>query len=351
MSKDSLRGLAAAVDFLESFGRHLHALEAAPSANTNSKRSTSETPESRANPGASRVSVLVDAGAESPRATICSPIAYVRSAGASAPASDTSELRCKPRTSRRLRNRTGRVQSDDDHRSASSGRAFRRGAGVPRAPVREPPRGEPGGEDLGRPGRPGTRPGSGPGAAREDGPRRVRSRGGGGLGERRRPHPGRVPGAVHLLFLPRGASRRGRGLRAGPRDRHPGTGQEGAGFRNDRAPRRPWQARRLLRPRRDRLQEREAGPRLQARLPGRIRNAGRRCARKCPGALRQGPAVWLRARPLHREGRRDAQGTGRDLHLGDAPEADPGSGGPIRHAPGDARRSGSETGDSHARTT
>jgi uncharacterized protein YjgD (DUF1641 family) len=27
MSKDSLRGLAAAVDFLESFGRHLHALE------------------------------------------------------------------------------------------------------------------------------------------------------------------------------------------------------------------------------------------------------------------------------------------------------------------------------------
>jgi uncharacterized protein YjgD (DUF1641 family) len=28
MSKDSLRGLAAAVDFLESFGRHLHALEA-----------------------------------------------------------------------------------------------------------------------------------------------------------------------------------------------------------------------------------------------------------------------------------------------------------------------------------
>jgi uncharacterized protein YjgD (DUF1641 family) len=29
MSKDSLRGLVAAVDFLESFGRHLHALEAA----------------------------------------------------------------------------------------------------------------------------------------------------------------------------------------------------------------------------------------------------------------------------------------------------------------------------------
>src|ERR1700737_2877337 len=28
MSKDSLRGLAAAVDFLQSFGRHLHALEA-----------------------------------------------------------------------------------------------------------------------------------------------------------------------------------------------------------------------------------------------------------------------------------------------------------------------------------
>jgi uncharacterized protein YjgD (DUF1641 family) len=28
LSKDSLRGLAAAVDFLESFGRHLHALEA-----------------------------------------------------------------------------------------------------------------------------------------------------------------------------------------------------------------------------------------------------------------------------------------------------------------------------------
>ena len=28
MSKDSLRGLAAAVDFLESFGRHLHVLEA-----------------------------------------------------------------------------------------------------------------------------------------------------------------------------------------------------------------------------------------------------------------------------------------------------------------------------------
>jgi uncharacterized protein YjgD (DUF1641 family) len=28
MSKDSLRGLAAGVDFLESFGRHLHALEA-----------------------------------------------------------------------------------------------------------------------------------------------------------------------------------------------------------------------------------------------------------------------------------------------------------------------------------
>ena len=29
-SKDSLRGMAAAVDFLEAFGRHLHALEAAP---------------------------------------------------------------------------------------------------------------------------------------------------------------------------------------------------------------------------------------------------------------------------------------------------------------------------------
>jgi uncharacterized protein YjgD (DUF1641 family) len=29
LSKDSLRGLTAAVDFLESFGRHLHALEAA----------------------------------------------------------------------------------------------------------------------------------------------------------------------------------------------------------------------------------------------------------------------------------------------------------------------------------
>ena len=28
LSKDSLRGLAAGVDFLESFGRHLHALEA-----------------------------------------------------------------------------------------------------------------------------------------------------------------------------------------------------------------------------------------------------------------------------------------------------------------------------------
>jgi uncharacterized protein YjgD (DUF1641 family) len=31
MSKDSLRGLVAAVDFLESFGRHLHALEASAS--------------------------------------------------------------------------------------------------------------------------------------------------------------------------------------------------------------------------------------------------------------------------------------------------------------------------------
>ena len=41
MSKDSLRGLAAAVDFLESFGRHLHALEANQSAKTNDKRSTS----------------------------------------------------------------------------------------------------------------------------------------------------------------------------------------------------------------------------------------------------------------------------------------------------------------------
>lgn len=29
-SKDSLRGMAAAVDFLEAFGRHLHSLEAAP---------------------------------------------------------------------------------------------------------------------------------------------------------------------------------------------------------------------------------------------------------------------------------------------------------------------------------
>jgi uncharacterized protein YjgD (DUF1641 family) len=33
-NKDSLRGLAAAVDFLESFGRHLHALEAASSDRT-----------------------------------------------------------------------------------------------------------------------------------------------------------------------------------------------------------------------------------------------------------------------------------------------------------------------------
>jgi uncharacterized protein YjgD (DUF1641 family) len=31
LSKDSLRGLAAAIDFLESFGRHLHALETADS--------------------------------------------------------------------------------------------------------------------------------------------------------------------------------------------------------------------------------------------------------------------------------------------------------------------------------
>ena len=38
MSKDSLRGLAAAVDFLQSFGRHLHALEGAGRAN--STRST-----------------------------------------------------------------------------------------------------------------------------------------------------------------------------------------------------------------------------------------------------------------------------------------------------------------------
>jgi uncharacterized protein YjgD (DUF1641 family) len=30
LSKDSLRGLSAAIDFLESFGRHLHTLEAAP---------------------------------------------------------------------------------------------------------------------------------------------------------------------------------------------------------------------------------------------------------------------------------------------------------------------------------
>ena len=33
LSKDSLRGLAAAVDFIESFGRHLHALEAAAERN------------------------------------------------------------------------------------------------------------------------------------------------------------------------------------------------------------------------------------------------------------------------------------------------------------------------------
>ena len=102
----------------------------------------------------------------------------------------------------------------------------------------------------------------------------------------------------------------------------------------------------LYRPRRDRVQEREAGPRLHARLPGRIRNAGRRCARKCPGALRQCPAVGLRARPLHREGRRDAQGTSRDLHLADAIEADPGSG-HSGHAPSDARRSGSEASAFH----
>jgi uncharacterized protein YjgD (DUF1641 family) len=38
LSKDSLRGLAAAVDFLESFGRHLHSLEASTSATTPTHR-------------------------------------------------------------------------------------------------------------------------------------------------------------------------------------------------------------------------------------------------------------------------------------------------------------------------
>jgi hypothetical protein len=45
----------------------------------------------------------------------------------------------------------------------------------------------------------------------------------------------------------------------------------------------------------------------------------------------QSSAVGLRARPIPREGRRDARGSCRDLHLRDAAEADPGPG------PGDAR--------------
>jgi uncharacterized protein YjgD (DUF1641 family) len=36
VSKDSLRGLAAAIDFLESFGRHLHTLEASGTTNNDS---------------------------------------------------------------------------------------------------------------------------------------------------------------------------------------------------------------------------------------------------------------------------------------------------------------------------
>jgi uncharacterized protein YjgD (DUF1641 family) len=41
ISKDSLRGLAAAVDFLESFGRHLHMLEASARAEPQPKASSS----------------------------------------------------------------------------------------------------------------------------------------------------------------------------------------------------------------------------------------------------------------------------------------------------------------------
>ena len=55
--------------------------------------------------------------------------------------------------------------------------------------------------------------------------------------------------------------------------------------------------------------------------------------RKCPGALRQSSAVGLRARPLPCEGRQDARGSCRDLHLGDAAEADPHPVGPVRSRP------------------
>jgi hypothetical protein len=65
---------------------------------------------------------------------------------------------------------------------------------------------------------------------------------------------------------------------------------------------------------------------------------GCRCTRKCPRALRQSSSVGLRARPIPREGRRDARGSCRDLHLRDAAEADPSPG------PGDARRTGSAAG-------
>lgn len=66
-----------------------------------------------------------------------------------------------------------------------------------------------------------------------------------GWGGHRRPHRRCVPGAVHLPSLPRGAPRRRRGLRLGPPDRHPGTGQARAGFRDGRHPRRPREALRL----------------------------------------------------------------------------------------------------------
>ena len=54
--------------------------------------------------------------------------------------------------------------------------------------------------------------------------------------------------------------------------------------------------------------------------------------RKCPGAVRQSSTGGLRARPIPREGRRDARGSCGDLHLGDAAEADPDPG-PRRRAP------------------
>ena len=137
-----------------------------------------------------------------------------------------------------------------------------------REPLREPPRGAAGGEGLGR------------------------------------------PGGVHFLFLPRVASRRGRGLRAGPRDRFRGQDKmeqdfemtallagrgklvilydhDGIVYRNERLAR-----------------DFKLASRVEFETPA----AG--VLENVQGALRQGPAVWLRACSLAGEGRRDARGTG-----------------------------------------